>query len=191
MTMIAFLQVSTRAPDFVAAIHAHYSGSRGAPPGQKLAWRIVEDGRTIGWIGLGEAPYKLSPLRRLGIADARPPRTAACCFIYRLEDRAVRHTSASAILRAWHPIARQEWERRKGHPLVHWITMVDPSRVQSVVPGACFRRAGYRPLGMTTGRSRRRPVGHGCGKPAVWCDSTPKLVLYRGPLSRKPREDNS
>lgn len=76
-----------------------------------------------------------------------------------------------------------EWDRRYGQPIVHWETMIGQGAVGNL--GACFRRAGYRPLGWTTGRSARRPPGNTHG-PRVWCDSEPKLVLYRGPLARKP-----
>lgn len=61
--------------------------------------------------------------------------------------------------------------------------MVDPSAVATEIPGYCYRRAGYRPLGLTTGRGairrehgRREWIHHG----------RPKLVLYRGPLHRRP-----
>jgi hypothetical protein len=54
MTSVALLEVSTWSPSFVDAIRAHYTGSRGAPPGKKLAWRIVSEGAMVGWIGVGE-----------------------------------------------------------------------------------------------------------------------------------------
>lgn len=74
--MISFFAVSTWDPAFVAAIRRHYTESRGAPPGKKLAWRIVEDGLTVGWIGLGEPAFKLAPRRQLGLIDARPEARA-------------------------------------------------------------------------------------------------------------------
>lgn len=178
---IAFLAVSTWDAAFVRALREHYTGSQGAPPGKKLAWRIVEQGRHRGWIGLGEPAFKLAPRRRLGLADARPLPRTVCNFIFRLE--AAGGMRGSDILRAWHPVAAREWRERYGWEPDHWETLVDPDRVASEVPGACFRRAGYRSLGMTTGRSARRPTGHGRGA-RVWCDASPKLVLYRGPLAR-------
>jgi len=90
---------------------------------------------------------------------------------------------SSAILRAWHPVAARDWARRYGWEPEHWETLVDPAAVRSTNPGACFRRAGYRSLGMTTGWTARRPPGHTHG-PRVWSVGTPKLVLYRGPLAR-------
>ena len=80
-------------------------------------------------------------------------------------------------------MASAEWETAFGWAPVHWLTLVDPASVASVVPGACFRRAGYRSLGMTTGRTARRPAGSTHGA-RVWSDGTPKLALYRGPLAR-------
>lgn len=181
--MIGFFELaSTWDPDFLAAIHAHYTGSDGPPPGKKAAWRIIEDGRMRGWIGIGEPAYKLAPRRRIGLADARPTPRTVCVFIYRVGPGVER---ASTILRAWHPVAAAAWRARYGWAPEHWETLVDPGKVASAVPGACFRRAGYRSLGMTTGGSARRPAGSTHG-PRVWCDASPKLVLYRGPLRRVP-----
>lgn len=180
MSALAFIPLSTWHPDFVAAIRAHYTGSRGAPPGKKQAWQVLENGQPIAWLGLGEPSYKLAPRRRLGLTDARPLEHTVSCFIFRREGGTAR---GSDILKAWHPIASTHWQHRYGWAPVHWESMVGPTFVASKVPGACFRRAGYRSLGMTTGRSARRPPGHTHGK-RVWMDSEPKLVLYRGPLAR-------
>ena len=182
--MIELVQLSTWHPAFVAAIHAHYTGSLGAPPGKKLAWEIIEDGAHRGWLGLGEPCFKLAARRRLGIEDARPLPGTVSNFIYRLDANGP--TLASAILKAWHVQAEAEWLGRYHEKPIHWETLVDPNEVKSTgstVPGACFRRAGYRSLGMTTGRSARRPAGSTHG-PRIWQDASPKLVLYRGPLNR-------
>lgn len=181
---IGFFELgSTWDPSFLATIREHYTGSAGPPPGKKHAWRVIDGGRHRGYIGIGEPAYKLAPRRRLGLADARPLDRTVCCFIFRLEREG--DARGSDILRAWHPVAASAWENRYGWSPQHWETLVDPTRVRSVVPGACFRRAGYRSLGMTTGRSARRPAGRSHGA-RVWEDSTPKLVLYRGPLHRLP-----
>jgi hypothetical protein len=74
--MIAFWPCSTWDAGFVACLREHYTRSRGAPPGKKRAWRIVDHGAHRGYIGLGEPPFKLSPLRRLGLDNARPPPRA-------------------------------------------------------------------------------------------------------------------
>lgn len=177
--MLHFVPISTWAPEFVAAIRRHYTGSRGAPVGKKLAWRIEEDGRTVGWIGLGEPSFKLAPRRRLGLLDARPLPFTVNNFIYRLEGQ--RSASAGDILREWHSIAAEAWRERYGWTPVHWETMIGQGDDSN--PGACFKRAGYRSLGMTTGRSARRPAGSTHGA-RVWGDAPPKLVLYRGPLAR-------
>lgn len=177
--------VSTWHPDLVAAIRSHYTGSRGAPPGKKLAVRIEAGGETIAWYGIGEPAYKLAPRRRLGLADARPlPRTVGN-WLYRRVRRGLhgRGLRGSAIIRAAEAHLAEAWEARYGWAPVHWETMVLPSAVASEVPGAAYRIAGYRSLGYTTGRSARRPAGatHGA---RVWGDAEPKLVLYRGPRHR-------
>ena len=180
---VLFIEMSAWSEYFVRAIRRHYTGSMGPPPGKKVAWRIVEqwDGtlQTVGWIGLGEPAYKLAPRRRIGLQDARPLDFTVCCFIYRIEGPHV--VSARDILRLWHPVASEVWSRRYGWSPVHWETMIGQGDTSN--PGACFKRSGYRSLGMTTGRSARRPAGHSTG-PRIWMDSTPKLVLYRGPLHR-------
>lgn len=166
---------------FVDAIHAHYTDSGGAPPGKKMAWEIFEGGEHRGWIGLGEPTFKLAARRCLGLMDARPASHTVNNFIYRLD--AVGSVRASAILKAWHEIASLDWKATYGWTPIHWETLVDPKEVKSVIPGACFRRAGYRSLGFTTGRGARRRAGHTHG-PRVWMDVSKKLVLYRGPLHR-------
>jgi len=180
MSTAAFLPIYTWAPDFVEAIQRHYTGSAGAPPGRKLAWRIHEGGRAIGWIGLGEPPYKLAPRRCLGLLDARPLPHTVTCFLYRLEGPRV--ASAGDLLRQWHAeVAPQTWRHVYGWEPVHWETMVGQGDVDNL--GACFKRARYRRIGWTTGRSARRQTGNAHGA-RVWVDSPPKLVLYRGPLAR-------
>ena len=178
---VRFETVSTWDPGLRAAIRRHYTGSRGAPPGRKLGWLIIEDDRAVGWIGLGEPAYKLAPRRRLGLADIRPLPATTCCFIYRLEGP--RQASAGDILRAWHPVAADGWEARYGERPVHWETMVGQGDTANL--GACFRRAGWRPLGWTTGRGAIRPPG-ATHSARIWVDRPPKLVLYRGPLARLP-----
>ncbi len=183
---LTFLPISTWDKDFVAAVKRHYTGSAGAPPGKKIAYAIYEQkgegpgaGRVVGWIGLGEPPFKLAPRRALGIADARPLPQTVCCFIYRLEG--ARDIPASEILDAWHPVAARDWKDRYGWEPIHWETMVGQGAEGN--HGACFKRAGYRTLGLTTGRTARRPPGSTHGA-RVWGDGTAKLVLYRGPLAR-------
>jgi hypothetical protein len=63
----------------------------------------------------------------------------------------------------------------------HFETMVGQGADGNL--GACFKRAGYRSLGWTTGRGAVRPAGatHGA---RIWVDKPRKLVLYRGPLAR-------
>lgn len=184
---IAFERVSTWDPRFVAAIREHYTRSRGAPPGKKMAWRVSVGDVTIAWLGAGEPPFKLAPRRKLGISDARPLPCTVANFIFRVVKHGV--VPASAILKAWHPVLERDWSAEYGWAPEHIETMVDPSEVggdnEAHVAGYCFRRAGYRALGMTTGRGARRPAGHRTG-PRVWSDGSPKLVLYRGPLPRVP-----
>lgn len=193
--MIEFRLVSTWNARFAAAIHAHYTKSAGAPPGKKLAWEVREDGAHRGWLGLGEPAFKLAARRRLGLEDARPLEHTVCNFIYRLD--APGASPASAILRAWHEPASIDWRYWYGWRTVHWETLVDPAEVgpdsngeREHVPGYCFRRAGYRSLGDTTGRTARRPPGNTHGA-RVWGDGSVKLVFYRGPLARLPRAQDS
>ncbi len=184
MAEVAFMPISTWDPWFVKAIREHYTESAGAPPGKKQAWRIHEDGIVVGWIGLGEPAYALSPRRRLGIADIRPLPQTVCCFIYRVVvPRSQRVLSSGDLLRLWHGPAAADWSRRYGWEPVHWETMVSQGDAKNL--GACFKRAGYRSLGWTTGRGARRPAGHSRG-PRVWGDTEKRLVLYRGPLARLP-----
>lgn len=182
--MISFELVSTWVPDFVGAIQRHYTGSRGAPPGKKLAWRIYEgDSTLVGWIGLGEPAFKLAPRRAVGLQDAKAAPFTVANFIFRLEG--ARATPARDVLRAWMPVAAADWEARYGWRPVHWESMVGQG--DEKVLGACFRGARWRALGWTTGRSARRPPGSTHGA-RIWTNAAPKLVFYSGPLHRvEPR----
>ena len=97
--------ISTWAPDFVASIRRHYTGSRGASPGKKMAWRIKEGERVVGFIGLGELSYKLAPRRALQgrteeeeeiLAGARPLLHTVGLFIFRLEEHRSNHWARSS-----------------------------------------------------------------------------------------------
>ena len=181
---IDFTRVSTWDPRLVAAIQAHYPGSKGSPPGKKMAWEILECGEHVGWIGLGEPAYKLAPRRLLGIEDARPLPGTVGNYIFRLESPTA--NKASDILKAWHKVATMDWYEQYGWEPIHWETLIDPTKISSPVVGASYRRAGYRHIGSTTGRSAHRPQGHTHG-PRVWSSSSPKELFYRGPLARLPR----
>lgn len=82
------------------------------------------------------------------------------------------------------PVLRGPLVPGYGWAPVHWETSVRSDAVTSAVPGACFRRAGYRRLGQTTGRGAVRPEGHG-HTVRVWVDTPPKIVF----LSRPARAD--
>ena len=186
--MIEFVRISTWDAEFVAAIRRHYTGSRGAPPGKKMAWQINWCGDPLGWYGIGEPAYKLAARRALGIADARPLEFTISNFIFRIErhDGIVAPVS-SAILRAATEQSERDWHDKYGWSPIHTETMVDPASVgvghDAHVAAYCFRRAGYRSIGYTTGRTARRPPGATHGS-RVWGESSPKLVLYKGPLHR-------
>ncbi len=183
MSDFGFLPCSTWDGDFLRAILDHYTKSRGAPPGKKLAWRILERGLHRGWIGIGEPMFKLAARRRLNIQDGRPLPETVCCFIYRLEARGGGLARSSDILRAWHPEAAATWRDIYGWTPIHWETLVDPAEVESPIAGACFRRAGYRSIGLTTGRGARRPAGSTHGA-RVWADVSPKLVPSNSSVER-------
>lgn len=181
MSAPAFLPVSTWDPEFLASLREHYSKSEGPPPGKKIAWRIVVGGRHLGWIGLGEPSFALGARRRLGLPAHPPQPLTVGCFIYRVETRGL--ARSSDVLKAWHIVASREWLTRYRLAPVHWETLVDPAQVESENAGACFRRAGYRRLGWTSGRGARRPAGSSHGA-RVWGPTAPRLVFYRGPLAR-------
>lgn len=175
-----FLPTSGGSPDFLAALRSHYPKSQAPPPGRKILFRVLERYTHRAWIGFGEPPFKLRARRRLGLENARPLPGTTCCYIYKA-DRGV--LLASAILKKVHPIASAEWARLYDEEIIHWETLVDPTKITSVVPGACFRRAGYRSLGMTTGVEVNRLNG----KRVFTQGGSKKLVLYRGPLPRLPK----
>lgn len=174
-----FTPMSSQDPAFLAALRRHYTGSARAPYGRKQVWEIHEEllGQLdlVGYIGLGEPIFKLAVRRRLGLDPSFKSNTANN-FIYRLEGP--RYSLASDILRAWIPVAQADWKTRYGEDLTHIETLIGQG--EDANPGASFKAAGFRSLGMTSGRTARRPA-HG---KRVWSDGVPKLVLYWGPLHR-------
>lgn len=138
-------------------------------------------GRHLGWIGLGEPAFALAARRRLGLPPHPPQPLTVGCFIYRVEARGL--ARSSDVLKAWHLVASAEWLTRYRFAPVHWETLVDPAEVESANAGACFRRAGYRCLGWTSGRGARRPAGASHAA-RVWGPTAKRLVFYRGPLAR-------
>ena len=177
-------------------IEAHYTNSGGAPPGKKQAWLVWEDSLAVGCVGLGEPSFRLAARRRLAgnAASDILPHTVNC-WIFRVESHTGR---ASEILRAWLPVAEEQWAKRYGWRPVHIETLIgqdgEGGRLHhGGALGACFRRCGFRSLGWTTGLTVRRPPGHthdDDGDSRVWSKgNTPKLVLYRGPLARLPPAD--
>ena len=184
---LAFEPISTRHPEKMAALLEHYPGSKGPPYGKKQGFRIWEDGQHRGWFGVGEPSFALGARRSVG----RNPKDRANTvnnYMYRLDAPGER--KASEILNELIPEAEERWIRRYGpeNRIEHWETMVDPAAVKSQVPGASYRRAGFRSLGPTSGLSFRRPAGHGQGS-RIRVPGTQKLVLYRGPLDRVPKSE--
>ncbi len=174
-------------PEFVAALRRHYTESRGAPAGKKLAWGLWEGDTLRGYLGLAEPSFRLAARRALGIEDISKPLPGTYSnFFYRLE--APGAWRASEILLAWHTQMPDDWMARyptSKYPTssrpTHIETMVDAAKVTSVNPGYCYKLAGYKLIGGTTGRGARRPPGHTHGA-RVWGDVSRKIVFYHGPL---------
>jgi hypothetical protein len=178
--LLKFERVSTQDSWFLKTLREHYTGSRGAPYGKKLGYIVfADDDEPIAALGLGEPTFKLAARRRLGLEDGRPLPYTVNNFLYRRVSNL--GPSGSHLLRTWHEIASDDWETRYGWRPVHWETLVDPAHVPGSVPGLSYLRIGYRQLGMTTGRTVRRPT-HGRRE---WADGPQRLVLYRGPLVRR------
>jgi hypothetical protein len=176
-----FVPVSSQDPRFLASLRRHYTKSAKAPYGKKQVWEIYEeDGESIalvGYLGLGEPIFRLAVRARVGRRPDDRANTASN-FIYRLEGPRV--SLASDILKAWIPVAQADWKARYGEELIHIESLIGQGEPGN--PGASFKAAGFRTLGMTSGRTARRPA-HG---KKVWSNTTPKLVLYWGPLARVP-----
>ncbi len=172
---------------FKEALLRHYTESKGSPAGKKLGWGIWEGSALRGYLGLAEPSARLAARRALGIENIEPLPGTYSNFFYRLE--APGAWRASEILIAWHSQLADDWAERyplgakypTSHRPVHVETMVDAGKIASVNPGYCYKLAGYKVIGGTTGRGARRPPGSTHG-PRVWGDVSRKIVLYHGPL---------
>lgn len=163
-------------------------GARWKPrPG--LAWQKFPMPRcvSVAWEAeRSQSTRRAAPPQESGTAEPEDPPhpplpLTVGCFIFRVDKQGL--ARGSDVLKAWHVAASREWSTRYGFVPLHWETLVDPAEVESEVAGACFRRAGYRRLGPTTGRGARRPAGstHGARE---WGDTPIRQVFYRGPLHR-------
>lgn len=166
-------------PGLVRAIQRHYPGSKATPGGRCLCWQIVENDRTIGYIGLGDAMPHLQARRKLGLKSSLAMKHSVCVFMYQLVDRSKRVSEASTILAKWHGIASWCWLIRYNWRPVHWETFVNPLLIRERDnPGACFKRVGYRTIGMTSGTT------HCYSKHRTPEQNASKIILYKGPLAR-------
>jgi len=183
---VAFHAISTWDPDFKAAILRHYPGSKGAPPGRKQAWAIEDSTGVCGFIGIGEPSFALAARRNLEGRDTYDKDGTWNIFMYRLERRCA-GKRAGEVLKLWHEIGPCEFEERYGVKAIHFETIVGDKEVKAAVPGATFRRAGYRVIGRTSGLGAKRPPGHTHGKRKIVKHGKRRLVFYKGPAPRKPR----
>jgi len=100
------------------------------------------------FIGPGEKMPLLTPdaralfVWRKFIDDCQPPQTGVNCAVFRNEGSSVGRSSD--LIRAAIVEARERWPRERLY------TYVDPRKTRHKRdPGRCFRRAGFRPCGIT------------------------------------------
>ena len=113
----------------------HYSSRRRSPktrlplfvgPGEKLVLLSLKGDALFAW-------------RKM--LYSRDGQSGVCCAVFRNEGRRL----SSTLIRE---AMRLAWKRWPGERL---YTYVDPTRVRSVNPGCCFKRAGWR----VAGKSKR------------------------------------
>lgn len=84
--------------------------------------------RTEHWLGDGEHEY-------IGQPDA------LACGLFRNESAVL----SSDLVREADELADTRWPERPRH-----YTWVDPSKIRSVNPGACFKKAGWKSTGLVS-----------------------------------------
>lgn len=169
----------------IQAIKRHYPGSKRPISGRCMCWEITETEGVIGYIGLGDTTLNLVARKRLGTGSAYKLHESVCVFMYQLVDQRKRYNCASTILKRWESIASKCWFLRYGWRPMHWETFVNPQLIKEKDnPGACFKRAGYRTLGWTSGKSAQ----HYHPERTV-AQNSRKIVLYKGPLARIPEQN--
>lgn len=129
---------------------------------QHYSARHYRDGRKPARVvGPGEYLILTTPCRRFLIifrVSKRP--IAGQRGIYLTFCRNTSSVKTSALIRA---ALERAWQRWPGNDI---FTFVNPRKVQSPVPGYCFRRAGFRRVGETKGgllvfRRAAPPTNHG------------------------------
>jgi len=121
--------------DAAAIYRRHYSARRYRHTSGRRLRRIVGPGEYL--ILVTPDLRSLAIFRRGRLADGRSGVWLTC---FRREDHRGR---ASELIRQ---VCRLAWQRWPGQAITTWV---DPRRVDSAVPGYCFRRAGFRRIRTT------------------------------------------
>ena len=132
----------------------HYLGYV-RPVGEHLEYVAFSEGRPIACIGFSSAPRHIGARdRHLGWTKeeriANLHKIAANVRFLVVPWARVPHLASHFLAQITKRISR-DWERLYNHPIVWLETFVDPDRG---FKGTCYKAAGWRCLGLTTGRGK-------------------------------------
>lgn len=121
-------------PELLSLVNRHYSRRKPANkshgyigPGRKLLLRTAKGDAVFGWL-YAKVEYRMDNLDGFN------------CTIFRNESK---HLSSDMILEA----EKIALEHYKCIPRDGFFTYVEPSKIKSVNPGYCFKKAGWKQVG--------------------------------------------
>lgn len=143
---------------FGGLIETHHYLGYTQPVGEHLKVLVLARERPIACFAWSSAPRHLGPRdRSIGwSAEARRRNIRFVAYNSRyliVPWVQVRYLASHLLARMTRELSAA-WERAYGHPIYFVETFVDPARFR----GSCYRAAGWRFLGQTTGRGKDAPT---------------------------------
>ena len=139
--------------------HYHYLGHRNSV-GENLKYLVSDrQGRPLACLVFGSAAWRCRP--RDGFLGWTPSARRAQLPLLTNNTRFLILPWVQVPQLASHLLSRvtrrlsQDWQAKYGHPIHLVETFVQRERFA----GTCYRAAGWRPVGVTTGRGRNAPSG--------------------------------
>lgn len=180
MSDIQLRRIDKTDKDLLRFMEIHYSRPKGFV-GRQLIYKIIGNGLCFGAIAGGSATLHLKQRFDFWPLYVPPLETIVCNTFYHLErwiDYPCRNF-ATKVISLFRKVVSIDWRSEYQSNVLGFETLIEPPRT-----GECYRRDGWRCVGMTEGFQCKRVAGYGSdgwsGK-REWNlnDRVPKHVFMR------------
>jgi hypothetical protein len=151
-----FIEVSSSDAGLREAMRSHYSKPRGFV-GRRIIYEVRVDGTLYGYTSSNSATMNLPGRSRVFFAAQRYLNRIVnngFFHVYRVDDQYPFRNFVDAVVEHWEKVSPLGWKDRYGDDVVGFETLVQIPRT-----GECYRRAGWRKVGLTKGHTCRRVAG--------------------------------